>query len=115
MEVIATSGDPHLGGDDFDQVIVDWIIDQYALSTGDKEGAKELLSHPETLWRLTEAATMAKIALSSEQSVTVNLPLLRGDKGLVNATLKRSRYINIIATHHHYHAMFFVMCYVSNS
>ena len=97
MEVIATSGDPHLGGDDFDQVIVEWIVDQYAITTGDKEGAKELLSHPDTLWRLTEAATSAKIALSSEQSVTVNLPLLQGDKGLVNATLKRSRYVTIMS------------------
>ena len=62
------------------------------MTTGDKEGAKELLARPETLWRLTEAATQAKIALSSEQSTTVNLPLLRGELGLVNATLKRSRF-----------------------
>lgn len=91
VEVIATSGDPHLGGDDFDAVVVDYMVDQFGLAIGDKDRAKGLLADPVTTSRLYEAAVDAKIRLSSEPNVTISVPFLIDDVGLT-CVLKRSRF-----------------------
>jgi hypothetical protein len=89
VEVISTSGDPRLGGDDFDAVIVDWLVEQFALK--DKEGAKTLLNNPMRGSRLFDAADAAKLTLSTEQAVNISLPFLLGSEGL-ECTLTRRRF-----------------------
>jgi molecular chaperone DnaK len=71
FEVLATSGDTHLGGDDFDQVLVDYIVKDFKL----KEGV-DLYSEKQALQRIIEAAEKAKVELSSLQSTRVNLPFI---------------------------------------
>jgi molecular chaperone DnaK len=71
FEVLATSGDTHLGGDDFDQVIVDYIIQDFKL----KEGI-DLYTEKQALQRIIEAAEKTKIELSSLQSTRINLPFI---------------------------------------
>ena len=71
FEVLATSGDTHLGGDDFDQVIVDYIVKDFK----NKEGI-DLYSEKQALQRIIEASEKAKIELSSLQSTRVNLPFI---------------------------------------
>jgi hypothetical protein len=87
--VIATSGDSRLGGDDFDNVIVQWLVDQYALT--DKEGAKDLLSKPMVVSRLREAAEAAKLKLSTEQEVIISIPFIQGERSL-ECRLTRRRF-----------------------
>jgi molecular chaperone DnaK len=71
FEVLATSGDTHLGGDDFDQIIVDYIIKDFQ----QKEGI-DLYKEKQALQRIIEASEKAKIELSSLQSTRVNLPFI---------------------------------------
>ena len=71
FEVLATSGDTHLGWDDFDQVIVDYIIQDFKL----KEGI-DLYTEKQALQRIIEAAEKTKIELSSLQSTRINLPFI---------------------------------------
>lgn len=89
FEVKATNGDTHLGGDDFDQRIVDWIIDEFR-----KEQGINLANDRMALQRLKEAAERAKIELSSTQQTEINLPFITADasgpKHLV-MTLTRSK------------------------
>ncbi len=75
IEVRSTSGDTHLGGDDFDHKVVDWIADEFANS--DKI---DLRKDPQALQRLTEAAEKAKIELSSVTETTINLPFITADE-----------------------------------
>lgn len=75
IEVRSTSGDTHLGGDDFDHCIVDWMADEF-LNT-DKI---DLRKDPQALQRLTEAAEKAKIELSSVTETTINLPFITADE-----------------------------------
>jgi molecular chaperone DnaK len=75
IEVRSTSGDTHLGGDDFDHCIVDWIADEFLNS--DKI---DLRKDPQALQRLTEAAEKAKIELSSVTETTINLPFITADE-----------------------------------
>ena len=71
FEVKSTSGDTHLGGDDFDQRIIDWLADEFQQDTG-----IDLRKDPMALQRLKEAAEKAKIELSSTQQTDINLPYI---------------------------------------
>jgi molecular chaperone DnaK len=72
FEVKSTDGDTHLGGDDFDQVIIDWMVDEFKSENGGIDPSKD----PMALQRLKEAAEKAKIELSSTTSSEINLPYL---------------------------------------
>jgi molecular chaperone DnaK len=89
FEVKATNGDTHLGGDDFDQRIMDWLVDEFK-----KDQGIDLRNDRQALQRLKEAAEKAKIELSSTQQTEVNLPFITADqsgpKHLV-ITLTRSK------------------------
>ena len=89
FEVKSTNGDTHLGGDDFDQRIVDWIADEFR-----KEQGIDLLKDRMALQRMKEAAERAKIELSSSMQTEINLPFISADasgpKHLV-MTLTRAR------------------------
>ncbi|EXG77695.1 chaperone protein DnaK [Xylanibacter oryzae DSM 17970] len=71
FEVLSTNGDTHLGGDDFDQVIIDWLVQEFK----NDEGA-DLSKDPMAMQRLKEAAEKAKIELSSSTSTEINLPYI---------------------------------------
>lgn len=90
FEVKSTNGDTHLGGDDFDQVIIDWLADEFK-----KEEDVDLLQDPMAKQRLKEAAEKAKIELSSTTSTEINLPYITatasGPKHLVR-TLTRAKF-----------------------
>jgi len=74
VEVKATSGDNHLGGDDWDQRVVDWLVDKFKASAG-----IDLTKDKMAMQRLREAAEKAKIELSSSQSTSINLPYITVD------------------------------------
>src|SRR5439155_16358685 len=74
FEVKSTNGDTHLGGDDFDQRIVDWIADEFR-----KEQGIDLLKDRMALQRMKEAAERAKIELSSSMQTEINLPFISAD------------------------------------
>ncbi|WP_300634433.1 molecular chaperone DnaK [uncultured Duncaniella sp.] len=90
FEVKATNGDTHLGGDDFDHVIIDWLANEF-----EKEEGIDLRKDPMALQRLKEAAEKAKIELSSTTSTEINLPYITatatGPKHLVR-TLTRAQF-----------------------
>ena len=90
FEVLSTNGDTHLGGDDFDQVIIDWLAEEFKAEEG-----MDLKSDPMALQRLKEAAEKAKIELSSTTSTEINLPYITatatGPKHLVR-TLTRAKF-----------------------
>jgi molecular chaperone DnaK len=71
FEVLSTDGDTHLGGDDFDQLIVDWLVNEFQ-----NENGLDLSKDPMALQRLREAAEKAKIELSSTSSTEINLPYI---------------------------------------
>jgi len=71
FEVLSTNGDTHLGGDDFDQVIIDWLVQEFK----NDEGA-DLTQDPMAMQRLKEAAEKAKIELSSSTTTEINLPYI---------------------------------------
>lgn len=74
FEVKSTSGDTHLGGDDFDKVLVDWLAEDFKKSNG-----IDLLKDKQALQRLTEAAEKAKVELSSVMETTISLPFITAD------------------------------------
>jgi molecular chaperone DnaK len=74
FEVKATNGDTHLGGDDWDNRIMDWILDEFK-----KESGMDLRKQPDALQRIKEEAEKAKIALSSAQQYDINLPFVTAD------------------------------------
>ncbi len=90
FEVKSTDGDTHLGGDDFDQVIIDWLAEEFK-----KDESIDLREDPMALQRLKEAAEKAKIELSSTTQTEINLPYVTatasGPKHLVR-TLTRSQF-----------------------
>jgi molecular chaperone DnaK len=95
VEVRATSGDTHLGGDDFDRRIVDHLADQFQ-----KENGIDLRNDPQALQRLFEAAEKAKVELSSVTQTQVNLPFITADANgpkHLNATLMRSTFEQLVA------------------
>merc|ERR1712072_325636 len=75
FEVLSTSGDTKLGGDDFDKAIVDFLLESFQ-----KEEGKDLRKDNQALQRLTEAAEKAKIELSSTSETTINLPFITADE-----------------------------------
>lgn len=77
FEVKATSGNTHLGGDDFDQVIIDWLMDEYK-----KDQELTLFRDPITLQRLKEAAEKAKIELSTALETEISLPYIMSVNGV---------------------------------
>src|ERR1700760_3743429 len=74
FEVKATNGDTHLGGDDWDSRVMDWIVDEFKKDTG-----IDLTKQPDALQRIKEEAEKAKIALSSSQEYEINLPFITAD------------------------------------
>jgi len=74
FEVKATNGDTHLGGDDWDNQLMDWILDEFK-----KESGMDLRKQPDALQRIKEEAEKAKIALSSAQQYDINLPFITAD------------------------------------
>ena len=72
FEVLSTDGDTHLGGDDFDQLIIDWLVEEFK----SENGGLDLSKDPMALQRLKEAAEKAKIELSSTTSTEINLPYI---------------------------------------
>ncbi len=74
FEVKATNGDTHLGGDDFDQEVIDWLLAEFK-----KDQGIDLAKDPQALQRLKEAAEKAKIELSSTASTEINLPYVTAD------------------------------------
>ena len=90
FEVLSTNGDTHLGGDDFDQVIIDWLVNGFKAEEG-----IDLSKDPMALQRLKEAAEKAKIELSSTTSTEINLPYITADGGVPKhlvKTLSRSEF-----------------------
>src|SRR5579871_3616177 len=87
FEVKATNGDTHLGGDDWDNRIMDWILDEFKRDQG-----MDLRKQPDALQRIKEEAEKAKIALSSSQQYDINLPFITADaSGPKHISLKLSR------------------------
>jgi len=74
FEVKATNGDTHLGGDDWDNTLMDWILDEFK-----REYNMDLRKQPDALQRIKEEAEKAKIALSSSQTYDINLPFITAD------------------------------------
>lgn len=89
FEVNSTNGDTHLGGDDFDLNIMNWLADNFK-----KENGIDLRKDPQALQRLKEAAEKAKCELSSSQSTEINLPFITADQTgpkHLNVTLSRAK------------------------
>ena len=84
FEVLSTNGDTHLGGDDFDQVIIDWLAAEFAA----ENGGIDLKKDPMALQRLKEAAEKAKIELSSQTSTEINLPYIMPVDGVPKHLVK---------------------------
>ena len=74
FEVLSTDGDTHLGGDDFDQAIIDFLVDEFK-----KENQMDISKDPMALQRLREAAEKAKVELSSSPETEINLPYITAD------------------------------------
>ena len=83
FEVLSTNGDTHLGGDDFDQVIIDWLVQEFK----NDEGA-DLTTDPMAMQRLKEAAGKTKIELSSSTSTEINLPYIMPVAGVPKHLVK---------------------------
>ena len=83
FEVLATNGDTHLGGDDFDQVIIDWLVQGFKADEG-----IDLTKDPMAMQRLKEAAEKAKIELSSTTSTEINLPYISAEGGVPKHLVK---------------------------
>jgi molecular chaperone DnaK len=94
VEVRSTSGDGHLGGDDFDRRIVDWLADQFKNDTG-----IDLRNDPQALQRLYEGAERAKVELSSTTTAQVSLPFITADASgpkHLNTTLTRAQFEQLV-------------------
>src|SRR5690242_2690453 len=94
FEVKSTNGDTHLGGDDFDQRLIDWLVAEFK-----KDQGIDLSKDPMALQRLKEAAEKAKMELSSTQSTDVNLPFITADQSgpkHLNYTLTRAKFEQLV-------------------
>ncbi len=94
FEVLSTNGDTHLGGDDFDKRIIDWLVDEFIKSDG-----IDLSKDAMALQRLREAAEKAKIELSSTTQTDINLPFVTADQNgprHLNLTLTRAKYEQLV-------------------
>ena len=95
FEVKSTNGDTHLGGDDFDQRIIDWIVGEFKKSNGIDLAADKM-----ALQRLRESAEKAKIELSNSTSTDINLPFITADSSgpkHLQMTLTRSKFEQLVA------------------
>lgn len=95
FEVKATNGDTHLGGDDIDQIVMDWIAEQFK-----KDQGIDLRKDPMAVQRLKEAAEKAKCELSSAQSTSIDLPFITADASgpkHLKMELSRSQFERLIA------------------
>jgi molecular chaperone DnaK len=95
FEVRSTNGDTHLGGDDFDQKVIDWLADEFK-----KQEGIDLRKDPMALQRLKEAAEKAKCELSGTLTTDVNLPFITADQNgpkHLNITLSRAKLEQIVA------------------
>ena len=93
LEVLSTNGDTHLGGEDFDQAIINWLVDNFK-----KDNGVDLSKDPIALQRLKEAAEKAKIELSSQNSTEINLPYITavdGNPVHLSQTLTRANFERI--------------------
>jgi molecular chaperone DnaK len=94
FEVLSTNGDTHLGGDNFDEVIVDWLLDEFQ-----SENNMDLSSDPSALQRLREGAEKAKVELSNSTQTEINLPYITADgtgpKHLVKS-LSRAKFESMV-------------------
>jgi molecular chaperone DnaK len=96
FEVLSTDGDTHLGGDDFDQAIIDWMVSEFK-----DENGIDLTQDAMALQRLREAAEKAKVELSSTNSTEVNLPYIMPVDGIPKhlvRTLSRSKFEQLVDT-----------------
>ena len=94
FEVKATNGDTHLGGDDFDQRVIDWLVTEFK-----RDQAIDLSKDPMALQRLKEAAEKAKMELSSTQSTDINLPFITADQTgpkHLNYQLSRAKFEQLV-------------------
>ncbi len=94
FEVLSTNGDTHLGGDDIDQVVIHWLIDEFKKDQGVDLGKDQMV-----LQRLKDAAEKAKIELSSTQQTEINLPFITADATgpkHLNMTLTRAKFESMI-------------------
>ncbi|MFM8909881.1 MAG: Hsp70 family protein, partial [Gemmatimonadota bacterium] len=94
FEVKSTNGDTHLGGDDFDQKVIDWLVAEFK-----KDQAIDLSKDPMALQRLKEAAEKAKIELSGTTSTDINLPFITADQTgpkHLNYTLTRAKFEQLV-------------------
>jgi molecular chaperone DnaK len=95
FEVKSTDGDTHLGGDDFDQKIIDWLVAEFKAENGNLDLTKD----PMALQRLKEAAEKAKIELSSSASTEINLPYIMPVDGIPKhlvRTLSRAKFEQLV-------------------
>jgi molecular chaperone DnaK len=94
FEVKSTNGDTHLGGDDFDQRVIDWLVAEFK-----KDQAIDLSKDPMALQRLKEAGEKAKMELSSTQSTDINLPFITADASgpkHLNYSLTRAKFEQLV-------------------
>ena len=94
FEVKSTNGDTHLGGDDFDQRVIDWLVTEFK-----RDQAIDLSKDPMALQRLKEAAEKAKMELSTTQSTDINLPFITADQSgpkHLNYQLTRAKFEQLV-------------------
>ncbi|MEO7043158.1 MAG: molecular chaperone DnaK, partial [Gemmatimonadaceae bacterium] len=94
FEVKSTNGDTHLGGDDFDQRVIDWLVTEFK-----RDQAIDLSKDPMALQRLKEAAEKAKMELSTTQSTDINLPFITADQTgpkHLNYSLTRAKFEQLV-------------------
>ncbi len=94
FEVKSTNGDTHLGGDDFDEILINWLADEFK-----KENTVDLRNDKMALQRLKEAAEKAKCELSSSMSTSINLPFITADASgpkHLNVDLSRSKFEQLV-------------------
>lgn len=94
FQVQSTNGDTHLGGDDFDQVVIDWLVEEFK-----KDQGIDLRQDRMALQRLKEAAEKAKIELSTTQQTDINLPFVTADASgpkHMNLTLTRAKFEQLV-------------------
>ena len=94
FEVKSTNGDTHLGGDDFDQRVIDWLVGEFK-----RDQAIDLSKDPMALQRLKEAGEKAKMELSTVQSTDINLPFITADQSgpkHLNYTLTRAKFEQLV-------------------
>jgi molecular chaperone DnaK len=95
FEVLSTDGDTHLGGDDFDQKIIDWLVEEFKKDNGGADLSKD----PMAMQRLKEAAEKAKIELSSSSNTEINLPYIMPVDGTPKhlvVSLSRSKFEQLV-------------------